>query len=555
MLMENEFEFYSQNGEDFLLWQLFKNKTHGFYIDIGAFDGIHFSNSCFFEKQGWSGVCVEAHPTYFPLCQNNRPAAVCLPNACIGNNSGMTVTFNAEKWGLCSENTAEPLDVISKRYERRNTSFSGYTTVEINAITLNEILLQHAPVNKKIEFISVDAEWNELDILKDFNFKQWDISIFLIEVHEEAHAQHIIQLMHRNGYVLSRNLSKNYFFAKDRESITFLRYKRISCQFAADIYPLGTKGTQKSERGLKIEEISRWITPNVLSQQPHQPLWSLLDYFPIETQDPQLESARIVHIVNPYPARTEPGFGKLQKLTYDSMSSARKFDGGEIMLVSVQHQDDSDLTPEGFQRSRFLDRVVSNIAAFHKPQPLPLLFDILERGAEFAKQNDFLIYTNADIILMPFFYSAIREFIEQGFDAMNICRRTIGQHALYKDHENLARAEVGDTHPGSDCFVFSKRIFDQFIRNNACIGKEGVAKSLLLNMASTAKRMLVLRNVNLTYHIGDDREWASAEVQDYAAFNQQELQKLYTQLTHIPEKQQLLTAFINTYWQPINMQG
>jgi hypothetical protein len=74
-------------------------------------------------------------------------------------------------------------------------------------------------------------------------------------------------------------------------------------------------------------------------------------------------------------------------------------------------------------------------------------------------------------------------------------------------------------------------------------------------MASTAKRMLVLRNVNLTYHIGDDREWASAEVQDYAAFNQQELQKLYTQLTHIPEKQQLLTAFINTYWQPINMQG
>ena len=131
--MKNIVEFYSQNGEDFLLWGLFKGRTDGFYIEIGAFDGIHFSNSYFFEKHGWQGICVEAHPRYFPLCKNNRPEAVCLNNACVGNNSGSTVTFNAEELGLFSGVIAEPLDVISKRYERRNTSFSGYTTVEISA--------------------------------------------------------------------------------------------------------------------------------------------------------------------------------------------------------------------------------------------------------------------------------------------------------------------------------------------------------------------------------------------------------------------------------------
>jgi len=77
--------------------------------------------------------------------------------------------------------------------------------------------------NKKIEFISIDTEGNELDILKDFNFKQWDVSIFLIEANDVEHAQPIIQLMQRNGFVLSRVLSKNYFFAKDRESITFFK--------------------------------------------------------------------------------------------------------------------------------------------------------------------------------------------------------------------------------------------------------------------------------------------------------------------------------------------
>jgi hypothetical protein len=237
------------------------------------------------------------------------------------------------------------------------------------------------------------------------------------------------------------------------------------------------------------------------------------------------------------------------------MLVARDFDGGEAVLVSIQHKDDRDLTPEGFHCGRFLDRVVTDMAAFGKPQPLPLLFDILERGAEFAGPDDFIIYTNSDIILMPFFYSAVRDFIGQGFDAINICRRTIGEHALYENHENLARSEVGTGHPGSDCFVFSRKIYDQFIRNDACIGKKEVAKSLLLNIATVAKRMLVLRNVNLTYHVGDDRDWTLPEVQDYAAFNRQELEKLIQQLRQLPERNGLLTEFMNTYWQPVNMQG
>jgi hypothetical protein len=271
--------------------------------------------------------------------------------------------------------------------------------------------------------------------------------------------------------------------------------------------------------------------------------------------DREKRDVRIVHVVNPYPDSVNPVSGRYQKLTYDSMATARNIDGGEITLVSAQSIHDDDLTPVGFERSRDLDKLVADFAEFRNPQPLPLLFDILERCAEFANPDDFMIYTNSDIILMPHFYSTIRDLIGFGFDAINICRRTIGDHSLYCDQENLARSEIGDSHPGSDCFVFSRRMYDQFIRNNCCIGKMGVTSSLLYNMAATAERMIVLRNTHLTYHIGDDRSWISLDSLEYKKFNDQEFQNIIPGLTQEPRKKELVAAFSNTYWSDENLNG
>lgn len=62
-------KYYSQNGEDFLMWKLFDYIDTGFYIEVGAFDGIHFSNTYSFEKLGWKGICIEPHPKFFPYCK------------------------------------------------------------------------------------------------------------------------------------------------------------------------------------------------------------------------------------------------------------------------------------------------------------------------------------------------------------------------------------------------------------------------------------------------------------------------------------------------------
>ena len=66
-------KYYSQFGQDKAVYEnYFKNKTNGYFVDIGAHNGIELSNSKFFEDIGWTGVCVEPNPIVFKQLQSVR---------------------------------------------------------------------------------------------------------------------------------------------------------------------------------------------------------------------------------------------------------------------------------------------------------------------------------------------------------------------------------------------------------------------------------------------------------------------------------------------------
>src|SRR3972149_7086762 len=75
-------KYYSQYQQDKWLYEnIFKNNTNGFFVDIGASDGIKFSNTYFFEKMlGWNGVCVEPLPDIYKRLIKNRNC-ICI-NGC-----------------------------------------------------------------------------------------------------------------------------------------------------------------------------------------------------------------------------------------------------------------------------------------------------------------------------------------------------------------------------------------------------------------------------------------------------------------------------------------
>ena len=77
---------YSQYGQDQVVFELLGKPKTGVFIDIGANDGLTFSNSFLFEEKGWQGICIEPHPTIFSELQNTRKCH-CV-NACIADKDG-----------------------------------------------------------------------------------------------------------------------------------------------------------------------------------------------------------------------------------------------------------------------------------------------------------------------------------------------------------------------------------------------------------------------------------------------------------------------------------
>jgi FkbM family methyltransferase len=242
--MNSEFKYYSQFGEDFLLWEFFHRKREGFYVDIGAFDGIHLSNSYSFEQKGWHGICIEPNPEIFAYCRENRPGAFCVNMACIGSPRQKEVKFYREEIGLLSTtiNSAAKQADIRQRYHNRGLPFSGLKELNVKAATLNDLLTTHFPGLKQIDFISIDTEGNEADILEGIDTARFDIRVFVIEAHTRRDETDITALLQRKGgYCLARKLEENLVFVKTEEDVQEMRQIEIHCTIEKQIHPLGEK--------------------------------------------------------------------------------------------------------------------------------------------------------------------------------------------------------------------------------------------------------------------------------------------------------------------------
>jgi FkbM family methyltransferase len=168
---------YSQFEQDkFIYNKYFVNKSKGYFVDIGAHDGITFSNSKFFEELGWDGVCIEPNPKVFDMLLSNRKCK-CIKKA-ITNNKGISQFFQITDGpdmlsGLVGEFTDNAIARIHHELESFSESFD-YIDVECD---LFENIIQ----NNKIDFLSLDTEGNELKILQTIDFNKFDIDVITIE--------------------------------------------------------------------------------------------------------------------------------------------------------------------------------------------------------------------------------------------------------------------------------------------------------------------------------------------------------------------------------------
>lgn len=196
----------SQLGQD--IWVLEKSnfKRNGFFVEFGATDGVLLSNSYLLEKEfGWRGICAEPNPKFFKNLQINRNCTV--SNECIGATTGEKVRFVfAQEYGGMQKHMADDM-----HKGKREAYLDQGQEVELETISLHDFLIKYnAP--KKIDYLSIDTEGSEFEILKNFSFDEWDILYFSIEHNFTSQRESILALMNSNGYKRFSNRFDDWYY-------------------------------------------------------------------------------------------------------------------------------------------------------------------------------------------------------------------------------------------------------------------------------------------------------------------------------------------------------
>ena len=184
----------SQLGQDLYVLSFYQHKRNGYFIEIGANDGITLSNTYLLEKEyGWTGICAEPIPTSYNKLVTNRPGSHCCDKP-VYRVTGEQVTFSIANTCDLYSGIDQYIGMHKKRVE------SNKTTITLETISLNDLLRQyHAPPH--IEYLSLDTEGSEYEILRTFDFGTYTFGLIDVEHnYEEPRRTHIRDLLLSNGY-------------------------------------------------------------------------------------------------------------------------------------------------------------------------------------------------------------------------------------------------------------------------------------------------------------------------------------------------------------------
>jgi FkbM family methyltransferase len=165
---------YSQQGEDLAIQRYFGDKSDGFYIDIGAFHPIQYSNTYLFYQKGWNGINIEPNPDSFQKFQTIRKRDINLNIGINEKNEKLTYyKFNAPALNTFDKAHA---DLWAGR-----PGFKIEETITVDTFTLSDVLSKYVPANKPIDFMSVDVEGLDFKVLSSNNWDKFRPKLLLVE--------------------------------------------------------------------------------------------------------------------------------------------------------------------------------------------------------------------------------------------------------------------------------------------------------------------------------------------------------------------------------------
>lgn len=213
--------YYSQFGEDKILLDLLGQKSRGTCVEVGANDGVHGSTTLFFEKRGWNCVLVEPNPALCDELRRQRSAQVF---ECAASSQAGTATLQiAEGAALAHAVSTICEGDQAHRILRSHGVVTKPTLVEMRRL---DDILEESRISL-LDFISIDVEGHELEVLKGFSLDRWNPTIVIIEDNSlfkdsraKSHLRHL-------GYVPFLRTGVNDWYArKENKTLISRNYRR-----------------------------------------------------------------------------------------------------------------------------------------------------------------------------------------------------------------------------------------------------------------------------------------------------------------------------------------
>lgn len=204
--------FYSQDKQDaYLENNIFKGYKNGFYVDVGAHDGVSFNNTLYFEKNNnWSGINIEPIKKVFDNLVINRPNNINL-NCAVCNNDGETEF-------LCNTGYTEMLSGIKDNFDVRHlyriqneNIHMGSTTevIKVNTKKLETIFDENNVSH--INYLSIDVEGSEFEVIKSINFDKVFIDVIGFENNYIDTSIPIIEYLYNKGFIFINKTALDIF--------------------------------------------------------------------------------------------------------------------------------------------------------------------------------------------------------------------------------------------------------------------------------------------------------------------------------------------------------
>ena len=214
----------SQIQQDIILdQQIFKEKSNGVFVEVGALDGFGASNTWFFEmERNWSGLLIEPNPVEFNK-RNQHPRPNSIFENCAISDVEMDINFLSIEGpcnvlsGIMEFYNTQHLERINRELEMYSNHPEGHELysrkeqIPMKAVRLESLFNKHNIT--KIDFISIDVEGAELQVLNSINFDKVDIGVFMIENNYGLEKE--TEFLSSKGYKLLGNIQWDSVFIKN----------------------------------------------------------------------------------------------------------------------------------------------------------------------------------------------------------------------------------------------------------------------------------------------------------------------------------------------------